>query len=58
MSADFRYDYVSADGPQTLTGSVKAEDGHIVALDTTAQTGSVAMNAGEYTETTLGRYDF
>ncbi len=58
VSADFRYDYVSADGLQTVTGSVKTEDGHVTALDTVAQTRSVAFNTGDYTETTLGRYDF
>lgn len=58
VSADFRYDYVTADGLQTVSGSVKTENGQVAALDMTAQTASVALNTSDYTETTLGRYDF
>lgn len=58
LAADFRYDYVTADGVQTVTGSVKAENGRLTALDMTAQTSSVAMNTSDYTETTLGTYTF
>jgi hypothetical protein len=57
-SADFRYDYVTADGVQTVTGSVKAENGQVVAMDVAAQTASVAFNRDEYTETPLGIYTF
>jgi len=57
ISAAFRYDYVTADGVQTVSGSVKADNGQITALDMAAQTHSVAWT-GDYTETTLGRYDF
>lgn len=58
VSADFRYDYVTADGLQTVSGSVKTENGQVATLDMTAQTASVALNTSDYTETTLGRYDF
>ncbi len=58
LAADFRYDYVADEGVQTVTGSVKAGSGRLIALDMTAQTSAVAMNRSDYTETTLGSYNF
>ncbi len=58
VSADFRYDYVTADGVQTVTGSVKTANGQVAALDVAAQTDSVALNQGDYTETTVGTFNF
>ncbi|MBW8882636.1 MAG: hypothetical protein JF615_14800 [Asticcacaulis sp.] len=58
LAADFRYDYVTADGVQTVTGSVKADNSGVTALDMAAQTASVAWNDSDYTETTLGTYNF
>jgi len=58
VAAEFRYDYVADQGVQTVTGSVKATNGRLTALDMAPQTSAVAFNRSDYTETTLGLYTF
>jgi type 1 fimbria pilin len=60
VNARFTYNYFDEQGLQTVTGTVKADNGRITSLDTGKRDRSVASrdDRDDYDNTNLGRYSY